>query len=97
MSYASCTCDRYNFAHAREPDCGIAGVKLVKMDVKDSLAQRRYSCARHGEHDATMHIRTYARPGASGQRDVQLDRVYCMHCYIEALAKMGVREMYPVK
>lgn len=75
----------------------MSDVETVKMDVKDSATQRRYACARHGEHDATMHVRTYGAPNASGERDKQIDRVYCVHCYIEALGKIGVREMDPVK
>ena len=44
---------------------------------------RRYSCQRHGEHDATMHV---SIPRV-------LHRVYCMHCLVEAYDRLGIREM----
>jgi len=74
-------------------------VTVAKVDTMSSItitAPRRHVCARHGEHDAMMYVRTYGPPRGDGRRDVQIDRVYCMHCYIEALDKMGVREMDPV-
>lgn len=50
-------------------------------------APTKWECPRHGTHDATMHVTIFGT----------LKRVYCMHCYIEHLDKVGVQEMTPAK
>ncbi len=56
------------------------------MNITDTPLERRekrYTCQRHGEHDATMHVVIHG----------VLKRVYCVHCMVEAYDKLGVREM----
>ena len=62
---------------------------------------QRFSCARHGEHDAVMNV-TIFQPPKPGQwshmpRDAAVTRNYCMRCYIEHMDRAGVRDMDPIK
>lgn len=79
---------------------GIGQMATSTSSVLKIAPPPRCVCSRHGESDAVMFARIYAPCSDLSpftDREVILERRYCMHCYVEHLDKAGVQDMEPVR